>query len=186
MRQLLSTGSYVVLLLLLGLGLGCESDSPVGPTFPGGAGGGVGAGSGSGLGSGSALTRDARAAMERAILDEYQAEATYSRVIEDFGEVIPFTNVVYAEERHSESIGYLYRSRDLSVPANPWNRDNVARFRSLAEACAAAAETEERNIAMYDELLALELPLDVGNVFGNNRRASLEHHLPAFLVCAGA
>ena len=123
--------------------------------------------------------------MERAILDEYHAEAVYSRVLEDFGNVIPFANVVHAEARHSESIARVYRNHEMAVPDDPWHRDNVPRFRSVPEACAAAAVEEEKNIAMYDELLRMELPDDVRRVFTTNRLASLEAHLPAFRVCAG-
>jgi hypothetical protein len=39
--------------------------------------------------------------------------------------------------------------------------------------------------AIQDEYHAEALPRDVQNVFTNNRRASLESHLPAFESCAG-
>lgn len=41
-----------------------------------------------------------QAAMIDAIKDEYQARAFYSAVIEKFGPVRPFTNIVQAEDRH--------------------------------------------------------------------------------------
>lgn len=65
--------------------------------------------------------------------------------------------------------------RDLSRPGKP----------TVASACAAGVDGEEGNIAMYDRLLALELPADVVKVFQNLRTASAEKHLPAFLACAG-
>ncbi len=167
--------SHLFLLFLVTLGFACSDDSPVSPD--------PGPGPVAGI-AGSALTPDAAAALERGILDEYHAEQIYLRVIEDFGEVFPFTNVVYAEVRHSDSISRLYVNRGLPVPGNPWNRDNVPRFRSIPEACRAGADAEEQNVEMYEELLRLGLPFDVRTVFTNNRRASLENHLPAFRSCS--
>jgi hypothetical protein len=123
--------------------------------------------------------------MERAIQDEYHAEQIYEGVLDDFGELFPFANVVNAEARHSQSIARVYMNHELAVPASAWSPDNVARFTSVPEACAAAVVEEEKNIAMYDELLKEELPLDVRTVFSSNRDASLSSHLPAFRRCAG-
>ncbi len=123
------------------------------------------------------------AAVTAALQDEYHAEQTYRRVMVDFGTVLPFANIITAEQRHAASLRGILRSRGIAVPASEWNVDNVPRFASVAEACALAAEAEVANITLYDELLALELPADVRTVFTNNRRASLEGHLPAFNRC---
>jgi hypothetical protein len=93
-------------------------------------------------------------------------------------------NVVYAEQRHSESIARLYENHGLVAPRSAWTVDNVPHFGSLTEACAAAVAAEQDNVALYDTYLALDLPRDVANVFGNNRTASLERHLPAFQACS--
>jgi hypothetical protein len=135
--------------------------------------------------SSTVTTADLVNAMEHAIQDEYHAEAVYRRVIADFGAVWPFANIVQAEVRHSQAVAGLFRNRGIDVPASEWNLDNVPRFGNLAEACTAAAQAERDNIALYDELLETALPRDVENVFTNNRRASLEAHLPAFESCAG-
>jgi hypothetical protein len=130
-------------------------------------------------------TSEITIAMERAIQDEYHAEAVYKRVLADFGEVWPFSNIVQAEARHAAAVAGLFTKRGLEIPASQWNLDNVPRFNSVAEACAAAAQAERDNIALYDEFLKMTLPRDVDNVFTNNRRASLQAHLPAFETCAG-
>ena len=39
-------------------------------------------------------------------------------------------------------------------------------------------------MAIYDALLAEELPVDVENVFTSLRAVSLENHLPALQTCA--
>lgn len=127
---------------------------------------------------------DMIAAMAEAIQDEYKAENTYLRVLADFGPQLPFQNIVFAEERHSQALAWLFQKREMEVPLSQWHLDNVARFGTVQEACAAAVQAELDNIAMYDRFFAVELARDVGNVFENNREASLTRHLPAFRRCS--
>jgi hypothetical protein len=129
------------------------------------------------------LSTETVAAMNAAIQDEYHAEFVYLNVIEVFGEVQPFYNILFAEIRHSEAIAQLFSNHGLTVPASQWNLSNVPTFASLTEACAAAVSAELENIALYDELLGEDLPQDVRNVFTSLRAASLENHLPAFQSC---
>ncbi|MBL8961985.1 MAG: DUF2202 domain-containing protein [Gemmatimonadetes bacterium] len=131
------------------------------------------------------LTPALTAVLDTAINDEYHAEYIYLRVLSDFGNVLPFFNVVVAEQRHSASLASLFERRALSTPANRWNLDNVPRFATIRTACAAAATAEMDNIAMYDRFLKLDLPPDVRSVLSNNRRASVDRHLPAFQQCGG-
>lgn len=137
---------------------------------------------GAGIGTLDA-TVEVLAAMAAAIQDEYHAENIYQGVLTDFGNVFPFSRIVNAEQRHSAAIARLYQNRNIDVPASEWNLDNVPRFDSIQEACAAAAQAELDNIALYDRYLASALPADVRNVFTNNRAASLENHLLAFEAC---
>lgn len=123
------------------------------------------------------------AALDSALLDEWHAENIYLRVIADHGTVLPFFNVVIAEQRHSASLVAVMRSRAMPVPDNPWTLDNVPRFTTIAEACAAAAAAEVANVALYDRYLSLNLPTEVLQVFSANRRASIQNHLPAFERC---
>lgn len=121
-----------------------------------------------------------------ALQDEYHAEAVYDRVLADHGLVLPFANIVGAEVRHSQAILTLYAARGWEAPANDWTPLGVDGYASVAEACGVGVVAERANIALYDALLAGGgLPDDVVRVFGNNRRASLEGHLPAFERCAG-
>lgn len=131
----------------------------------------------------SALAPEVAAAVDAALQDEYRAEQIYLRVLLDHGNVLPFYNVVFAEQRHSTSLAAIYERRGLSVPPSEWTPDNVPRFGTVALACSAGVVAEQENIALYDQLLAGTLPSDVRNVFTNNRRASLERHLPAFEAC---
>lgn len=131
----------------------------------------------------SAMTPELLDALTAAYQDENHAAAVYEAVIADFGAVLPFSQVVLAERTHATSIARLLTNRGLVVPANAWVGAPVPRFDTLAAACAAAATAEVDNIALYDRYLAWELPLDVRNVFANNRAASLNGHLPAFSAC---
>ncbi|MGK4008296.1 hypothetical protein WMF31_37115 [Sorangium sp. So ce1036] len=122
-------------------------------------------------------------ALDTMIQDEYEAEVIYRRVLHDFGEIRPFSNIVWAEQRHSAAIAALYRARGLPVPASRFSPENVPAYGSVREACAAALEDELENIALYDRYLERALPDDVRAAFEYNRRASLEHHVPAFRRC---
>lgn len=129
------------------------------------------------------LTPDVSTAIATALQDEYHAEQTYRGVLTDFSNPLPFANIITAEQRHAAALASLLRVRGIAVPASIWHAGNVPHFDTLAAACAVAAEAEVANIALYDELLSLDLPLDVRTVFTSNRRASLEGHLPAFTRC---
>ncbi len=131
----------------------------------------------------NALAPDVQLAVATAIQDEYHAEETYLRVLADIGDVMPFYNIVYAEQRHSASLVALLDRRGLTAPARQWNINNVPRFPSLRAACAGAVDAEVENIALYDGVLTLTLPNDVRQVFTNNRAASVTKHLPAFRTC---
>jgi hypothetical protein len=122
--------------------------------------------------------------MAQAIQDEYHAEYIYLRVTADHGAVLPFQNILHAEDRHSSAIGRLFANRGLDVPLSLWDLNNVPRFESIPAACTAAVQAEIDNIALYDTLLLNDLPVDVQRVFTSNRAASLERHLPAFQNCS--
>lgn len=129
------------------------------------------------------LSTNVTAALDTALNDEYHAETIYLRVLSDFGNVLPFFNVVVAEQRHSASLRAMYERYGILAPGNRWDLSTVPTFNSIAAACAAAYDAEVSNIALYDRLLARDLPNDVRIVFTNNRAASVNNHQPAFLRC---
>lgn len=130
------------------------------------------------------LAPDVQVALEATIQDEFRAETIYQGVINDFGPVLPFAAILTAEQRHSTVIGQLFTKRGLPVPVSAVTVVSVPHFATLREACAAGVVAERENIALYDRYLATALPDDVRQVFSNNRRASSDNHLPAFLTCA--
>ena len=132
------------------------------------------------------LDQTQQASVVEALQDEWQGEAIYARVLEDHGEIRPFSRVVHAEQRHADFLEELSTDRGLAVPENRWVEAEVPSYASVKEACAAAVEFEVRNAALYDRVLAGgSLPDDVRRAFEHNRDASLHHHKPAFERCSG-
>jgi hypothetical protein len=131
----------------------------------------------------SVLTDIEVRALDEALDDEYHAWATYDQVIADFGEVLPFSNIRQAEARHIDALCALFARYGVPVPANPWP-GRVERYASLQAACAAAAEAEIANGAMYDRLLRATARPDILAVLRNLQEASQQRHLPAFQRCA--
>jgi hypothetical protein len=118
----------------------------------------------------------------KALDDEYRAWATYTQVIEDFGQVRPFTNIQKSEAQHMAALVSLFERYDLTVPDNPWV-GNVDSFGSRQDACMAGVEAEIANAALYDELFATTERGDILTVYQDLQRASTNNHLRAFERC---
>ena len=123
------------------------------------------------------------AALREALDDEYRAEATYAAIIERFGEIRPFINIIQAEQRHSERAkAEMDRLGVEYEPVNPFIGTMTAPDTVLA-ACEAAVQAEVDNIALYDRLLpGIEDPQVLATLTAL-LRASEERHLPAFRRC---
>lgn len=159
-RRMLTVGPIVFAAAIMGCG-----EDPTAPTA-------------------EAEDQDILEAMEIAIQDEFRAELIYEKVVDDFGSVRPFANIVNAEVRHSDALAWLYTIRGLPVPESRWLPSDIPGFSSIPDACAAGVAAEIDNAEIYDRYLGLPLPPDVRTVFDSNRRASLENHLPAFERCS--
>ena len=122
-------------------------------------------------------------ALNEALTDEYKARAIYGKVIEAFGAVRPFVNIVEAEQNHIDDLLPLFGRYGIPVPRDDWAQ-KVQAPASLLEACEAGVKAEVENAAMYDRLLnaAAEYP-DVCATFRRLRAASQNRHLPAFQRC---
>lgn len=164
------TGSLLSLALALA---GCGSSSSGSAAAP------VTPSAVSGTLDGAAL----QAFLEADIQDEFRAEALYQRVLADFGDVRPFSNIVWAEGQHARSVAALYAARGWAVPASRFTAGSMPSFATQREACQAGWAAEGANIALYDQQLAQALPMDVRAVLQANRDASLYNHLPAFDRC---
>lgn len=122
-------------------------------------------------------------AMREALDDEYKARATYQGVIDRFGPVRPFVNIIEAEERHANALLRLFERFGIEPPKDRW-AGQVPAPSSLAEACKAGVEAEIENAAMYERLLAQVGDAKVRDVLTRLQQASQQRHLPAFRRCA--
>lgn len=136
----------------------------------------------------SALTTNASNALKMALDDEYKAFTTYQVVLEKFGDVRPFSNIIQAEIRHIDMLKDLMVKYQIPITTNPYlsGVNRPAAPDSLREACAVGIQAEIDNAALYDDHL---LPMvasqpDIKLVFENLRDASQQRHLPAFQRCA--
>lgn len=113
-----------------------------------------------------------------AIEDEYLAKAMYEAIIEEFGEVRPFSRIVIAEQTHIDLLLPLFETYGITVPEA--DVDSVVVPESITSALSTGIEAEEANIAMYEKFLAQDnLPDDVRAAFEALLNAST-NHLNAF------
>lgn len=115
-----------------------------------------------------------------ALDDEFHAYEAYISVIEKFGALTPFTNIVEAEQRHQKALIALFEAHEVPMIENRWV-GAVQVPQSLEEAYVMGVNAEVANIQMYDTLLAYtgNYP-DVQDVFYRLQAASYNNHLPAF------
>jgi rubrerythrin len=126
--------------------------------------------------------RDTIEALSEALEDEYKARAAYHKVIERFGPVRPFANIIDAEQRHVEALLRQFERLGEAPPADEWPK-RVAAPESLARACRDAVEAEIQNDAMYSRLLQRVSDPQARELMLRLQEASRSHHLPAFRRC---
>lgn len=123
-------------------------------------------------------------AMIDAINDEYRARAFYTAVIDKFGAVRPFTNIVQAEERHTQLWNRLFTHYGLTIPEDTF-AGNVEAPDTLQAACQMGVEAEIANVQMYDDFLTFIQEPNLRAAFTQLRTVSQNNHKPAFERCAG-
>lgn len=124
-------------------------------------------------------------ALVTAIDDEYKARATYAAVIETYGEIKPFSNIIQAEEQHIASLKSLFQAYGVPIPDDPWSGE-IEISGSISELCAAGVQAEIDNATLYrEQLLPAVLDYaDITQVFTNLMNASQNNHLSAFERCS--
>jgi len=125
------------------------------------------------------LSNETGAALVMAINDEYKARATYQAVLDKFGSVAPFSNIVQSEATHIAALERLFNAYGLPIPPDMY-AGHVQAPATLKDAAQVAVEAEKANVAMYDGFLATVQEPDVRTVFTQLRSASQIKHLPAF------
>lgn len=115
-----------------------------------------------------------------ALDDEYKARATYAAVIDRFGPVRPFVNILRSEQRHIDALVRLFRQRGWEPPADG-HGGRIPAPASLEEACRLGVQAELDNVALYERLDSLaDGDAQVLGVFAALKSASQQRHLPAF------
>ncbi|MFN3844262.1 MAG: ferritin-like domain-containing protein [Paracoccaceae bacterium] len=130
----------------------------------------------------SLLSEAEQQGLRDALDDEYKSFAIYAQVIEDFGRIRPFVNIVKAEARHFSALLALFAKCGITPPQDRW-RGAAPRFSNAHAACEAAVQGEIDNVAIYDRVLRSTARPDMIAVYSALREASLERHLPAFRRC---
>lgn len=118
-----------------------------------------------------------------ALNDEYHAIAVYQQVLDDFGTVRPFSNIIRAERQHVALLRPLFDTYGVTVPDNPW-LGAIPSFAAVHDACVAGVDAEIVNGALYNELFASTDRDDILSVYQSLQAASINAHLPAFQRCA--
>ena len=114
-----------------------------------------------------------------AIQDEYLAHSQYAAVLDTFGKVRPFSNIILSEERHISYLQPLFTDRGWDIPTDK-SKELVVTPKTFTEALRSGVQAETDNIAMYEYFLQQpELPSDVKTVFELLLSAS-NKHLQAF------
>jgi hypothetical protein len=131
----------------------------------------------------TSLSQEEIDGLNLALQDEYKAESTYQKVIDEFGEVNPFSNIIKAEQKHSSKLIELFEKYNLEIPQNQWYA-KVPSFKSVQKACSVEVQAEIENIELYDKIFNSTQKEDILNVYTSLQRASQENHLPAFQRCS--
>ena len=136
------------------------------------------------LAQSTSLDKQTQDALIAAINDERQAQATYQAVINQYGNVRPFINIIQAEKRHESALVILFEKYNVSIPKNTWTPDKIAVPKTLTDACEMGIAAEKANIAMYNGFLDFVKEKDIRSTFTNLQAASKDNHLKAFRRCA--
>ncbi|MBE3553923.1 MAG: DUF2202 domain-containing protein [Thermicanus sp.] len=114
-----------------------------------------------------------------AIQDEYRARAEYEKIMEVYGEMNPFQNIIKSEETHISMLIPLFKRYGVTLPEDD-GKDHVVLPESLQVAYETGVNAELDNISMYEKFLqSPDLPADVKTAFTNLMNAS-NNHLQAF------
>ncbi len=120
--------------------------------------------------------------LQIAVYDEFKAYEAYSKIIEKFGNINPFSNIKEAEAVHYSVLISLMQKYEVEVPQNDW-ADKIDIPNTIIECCELGVASEIDNIAMYNHLLNYAQDSDIIDVLFRLQAASFNNHLPAFRAC---
>ncbi len=112
---------------------------------------------------------------------EYAAYATYAAIIDTYGAVNPFTNIMKSEAQHIVALTTILDAYGVPYPAENPYLGTIVVPESLATAAQAGVDAEIANVDLYErQLEAVADYPEILNVFINLQSASQNQHLPAF------
>ncbi len=114
-----------------------------------------------------------------AVYDEYFAYEAYSKVLEQFGAIEPFVQIVENEKNHYVFLIKLLEKYQVPVPINDWAL-KITMPQSLLECAELGVASEINNIRLYDYLLEFAEEDDVKDALYFLQAASYNYHLPTF------
>ncbi|HNX46285.1 MAG TPA: hypothetical protein PKK90_06185 [Anaerolineaceae bacterium] len=128
------------------------------------------------------LTEIEAAGLQNAIREEYVALNTYQAVLDELGQVYPFSRIVLSEAQHVAALTRVAERYGVAVPINNGEVFPYT-YASLSEACQMGVALETDDAALYDELLADVTNPALIRVYTQLQAASLNNHLVAFENC---
>lgn len=142
------------------------------------------------------LTPAVKATLDSLMLDEWGAQARYTRVLQDFGSVSPFTTLRAATNRRVSVLEKTYLQLAEFPPANPYrarvggdalsaqsSQGAAGSYESRAQACEVSVTLEQETVDRYARLLGAHPPRIVALAAKENRALSLESVIPAAQRC---
>ena len=148
-----------------------------------GQGAGGGRGNSGGQGSREPLSDAEIEGLVRAIEEEFGAQALYQSVLDKFGNVSPFNDIVLSEARHASALINQAQKYGIPVPQFP-SSEGLSAFETVDEACQAGVDAEIADAELYDELMSFTTNSALIQVYTNLQKATLDSHLPAFEDCS--
>ncbi|NKB56972.1 MAG: DUF2202 domain-containing protein [Alphaproteobacteria bacterium] len=118
-------------------------------------------------------------ALKLALRSKFKTCALYHMVLQAFGPVQPFKDLLKIEDKYRMVLEGLARRYDVSAPPNEWE-GQVAIPVSFVEACEEAIELERENDTLYLDLLSREENPALRRVLMRMRNVSQISHLPSF------
>ena len=135
-----------------------------------------------GITTATTLSEQEVADLAAAIQEEYTAMNTYQAVMDELGNVQPFSRIARSEQQHVNALIRVAERFGIDVPENAGEVAEIA-WSTLEDACQMGVTFEQMDAALYDELLANTTNPVLIRVYTNLQRASLNNHLPAFEAC---
>jgi len=98
------------------------------------------------------LKEESQQALKEALADEYQARAFYQAVLDKFGQVRPFSNIVHSEGRHAALVEELLVKYGIPIPEDTY-QGKLKAPESLLAACEAGIKSEIANLWRFTPLI---------------------------------